>query len=1393
MTALPPTLFHLLRERVDSRLAVGFRFLEEGDPDGPTTCWNWRELDRRARMIAGRLQALGYAGERALMLFPPGLDFVAGFFGCVYAGVIAVPAYPPDPTRLASTLPRLQSIVRDARPALLLTTSMIEALAGGLGSLAPELAVLESVAVDAADSTWSDDWRPPALVGDDLAFLQYTSGSTGSPKGVMVSHANLLANQRMIAAAYRVDEPSCVSWLPPFHDMGLIGTILGPIYQDGPATLFSPLDFLKRPLRWMQAISRFRGTISGAPDFAYALCARKATPADVAALDLRCWRLAFSGAEPVRVETLRNFSRVFADAGFSARSFFPTFGLAEATLLVTGGYGDGATSVACEPAALERGRVVAGGSREVAGCGTPALDTEVAILRADGSPADADEVGEIAVRGPGVACGYWDRPTESAEVFAWRSSDGRTWLRTGDLGFLYEGALHVTGRSKDLIILRGRNHYPQDIEATVTSAHVGIRPGCVAAFAIPTTTGAEGLGLVAEVQPGAEPTAIATAIRDAVARTHELRVDSVTLIPAQTLAKTSSGKLQRQATRQAWLEGRLSPIHQVGEAMAASGGLPRWLVDHLIREAQVPREQITREVSLQNLGLDSLAMVQFAGAIEEQIGVEAPVEMIFGRTLGQIADWVDHTGLPTTGIERPDLEAAAAPARDIVVADRSPDGDTIVLTGATGLLGSYLLAELLARSGRAIVCLVRATDPTQGRARIAETALRLGLTIDLDRVEVLPADLAAPRLGLTQEAFTALARRAWRIVHCGARIDWSVRFEELRPTNVDGTIELARLAALGGGVAIHHVSSLGVYPLGLSGRGAFDEDEAVREGERLRVPYFQSKWAAERALEHARARGIPVSVYRPGFITGDSRTGAELATEGQLFAAFIAGVVRLGSVPAVDKVLDVVPVDFVAAAIAALALRDDPADRRFNLQNPQPLQQSALYALLRERGYPLAPLAYTRWRDQILRLPREDPESPLARFALYYRTVTPQVMRRLEAMMATRLPIDDRQTRADLERLGIVCPPFDARLVGTYLAAYAARGLLPERRVEVAEVRSPHAPTLLPLDVLAAPWLAGLSESEALLTRLYDQAKRRQWDANTRLDWSLELDPDNPHAMPDESIPIWGSPVWKSLGDGDRREVRRHYQGWQLSQFLAGEQGALLCAARVVQSAPNASARLFCATQVVDEARHVELFARLLHEKVGVSHPISPPLQKLLDDVLLHASWDVTCLGMQVLIEGLGLAVFSMLRDRSQHPLIAAAHAYVTQDEARHVSFGKIQLAALYRELSARELAEREEFVVEASYLLRDRFAARDLWEQLGLPAERCVAWIEDSGTMRHYRGELFRRIVPVVRAIGLWGPRVRDAYAKMGILDFADVEIDALIANDERVAEEFGAHLRSL
>src|SRR5437867_6154491 len=308
------------------------------------------------------------------------------------------------------------------------------------------------------------------------------------------------------------------------------------------------------------------------------------------------------------------------------------------------------------------------------------------------------------------------------------------------------------------------------------------------------------------------------------------------------------------------------------------------------------------------------------------------------------------------------------------------------------------------------------------------------------------------------------------------------------------------------------------------------------------------------------------------------------------------------------------------------------------------------------------------------------------------------------------------------------------------------------------------------------------------LVRLYEKAKNLQWNTNTRIDWSQDLDPENPQELPDESVSIFGSEVWNRLTSREKANVRRHAQAWQLSQFLHGEQGALICTAKIVQQVPSVDAKFYAATQVMDEARHVETYSRLLHEKFELAYPITPTLKRLLNDVLSDSRWDMTYLGMQVLIEGLALAAFATIRDQAKNRLSAAVNAYVMQDEARLVAFVLRALRVYYPQLTQAERDEREEFAVEACYLMRDRFLSEEVWETVGLPVEECVGYVESSQFMRQFRSLLFSRIVPTIKDIGLWGPKIRRAYSNMGIIGFADVDTEQMTREDERVAEEFDA-----
>jgi len=571
------TLVDVLRARGRDRSADrAFTFLDDGETEGDVL--TYAELDAKARSIAAALASHGLIpGERALLLYPPGLEFIAAFFGCLYAGIIAVPAYPPQPSQLARTLPRLLSILADADVAIVLCDTTVSRAGKGMSAHAPALVNIPWLSTDRLGASHAREWMPQAIAPDHLAFLQYTSGSTASPRGVMVSHANLLHN-----LAYACDQGRngrgtvSVSWLPVIHDMGLIEGVLQPIFAGYPAHLMAPASFLQRPLRWLRAITRYRATNSGAPNFAYDLCVRKVSDDQVHDLDLSSWRIAYNGAEPIRRDTLVAFHDRFRQAGFRWKSFFPVYGLAESTLLVSTGDRDYEPVVReVDAEQLSSGRVVEPTPGMPAksfvssgphGCGTRVLIVDPLTT----TPCADGDVGEIWVSSPSVARGYWRRDIETAETFRARLADGTgPFLRTGDLGVMIDGELFVTGRIKDVIVIRGYKYYPQDIELTAERQQTAIRGGCSAAFAFDGDD-MESVGLAIELDPRQLPidkdgrerafAEIVEVVRVAVAGEHGVNLSLVAILAVGGVPKTSSGKLRRGACRDALMNGSLAEV-----------------------------------------------------------------------------------------------------------------------------------------------------------------------------------------------------------------------------------------------------------------------------------------------------------------------------------------------------------------------------------------------------------------------------------------------------------------------------------------------------------------------------------------------------------------------------------------------------------------------------------------------------------------------------------------------------------------------------------------------------------------------------------------------------------------------------------------------------------------
>jgi acyl-CoA synthetase (AMP-forming)/AMP-acid ligase II/acyl carrier protein len=660
---------------------------------------SYRGLHERAMAIGAELQSMTSPGDRAMLLFPAGLEFVEAFFGCLYAGVVAVPAAPPGRNRSTSSA---DAIFDAATPSLILSTAEYQQQAAQSNGHFSKLLQQRWVATDRVASERHQAWRELPVDRRQIAFLQYTSGSTSSPKGVILSHKNLLYNSAVIQRAFgNTSDSSAVFWLPLYHDMGLIGGVIQPIYCGGSCTLLAPAAFLQRPALWLETISRARATISGGPNFAFDLCARKVSAKERAGLDLDSWKVAFVGAEQIRAQTLERFVATFAQCGFRREAFLPCYGLAEATLMVSGSSRSAApTVVHVSSEALARNRVhytFPGDSkvRSFVGCGRSLSGQRVMIVDPEASlPCEDGSVGEIWIQGPSVAEGYYERSAATAAVFrAHLANNGHgPFLRSGDLGFVRNHELFVTGRVKDLIIVRGRNYYPEDIEHTVDHAYDGLRAGYGAAFSV-DLDGRDRLVIVQEVEPRRRDLDTAPALRAirlAVVTRHELEVYAIALVKAGAVPKTSSGKTRRSACRERYLNGQLEVLaawksdsenlENVDVAENDGGDIPAepsprpasaaeiesWLIQQIAARLRLTEAEVGVTTPFLQFGMGSLDAVEIAAALERWLARRLSPTAIYNYpNIAALAYWLANPPLNSA-------TPAASQAVDLAAVELDP-------------------------------------------------------------------------------------------------------------------------------------------------------------------------------------------------------------------------------------------------------------------------------------------------------------------------------------------------------------------------------------------------------------------------------------------------------------------------------------------------------------------------------------------------------------------------------------------------------------------------------------------------------------------------------------------------------------------------------------------------
>ena len=956
-----------------------------------------RELERytyasfaeRTRELAAYLSAeagLG-PGDRALLVYPPGLEMVAAFYACARLGVVAVPVSPPLPMSFEAGLAKLSFIARDSQAKAVLSTKQLEGtfrqlLGNRQGGLPwPDVERLPELPWVATDGTQGFGGAPVADTPGRVLFLQYTSGSTSDPKGVVVTHDNVIAN-----ASALTDSEVAVSWLPQHHDMGLISAYLFILVLGGATHGMSPEDFLKRPSSWLRLISEVRATRTPAPNFALEYCLRedKLPASELEGIDLSSLESMLIGAEPLRAKTFARFRERFAPCGLRPDALTGAYGLAENTLIVSL---HGRQTLAVNKRALQQNVVRVekavpenNNQTPLVSSGKPAAGTIVRIVDPESLRALGEgRVGEVWLAGPSKGGGYWHRPDVSAETFGAhiKGDDEHTYLRTGDLGFLYEGELFVCGRTKDLIIVRGVNCYPSDIEAIVERSAAQVRHGCVAAFSVERED-EEALVVVAEVRDGRD-LPDAKALARAIRRHGHIDPHTIVFVPPRSIPKTTSGKIRRSETRQLWLDGKLPVlatwVHKTHTGPAAGTG-PLGRFRHLIESYDLTGHE---DCSFADLGIDSLALAELradlqamleehgAGELAEEVNTRLLQRLTVAEFFRLMRQFGDRSGQPLDALrqaldqisaeyEAQETEQMRADARlplPELPPARSGLASDLLLTGATGFLGPFLLNSLIGQTSQTIHALVRATDPAHGLDRIVASLRRAQLwspALEAEvraRVRVVCGDLAEPHLGVGEAEFGRLAESVDAVVHNGALVNYVRTYDALRPANVEGTRELLRLAMTDHRKTFHLVSSTFIY--GWSTEPVVGEWDANTRMSGLDFGYSQTKWVAEQLVLAAQRKGLDVRIYRPSLI---SPTRAGFGSQDDILVRLTAFMIEHGLAVNALNQISLLPADLIADHVVALMGLQPEAGTVFNMTADDYYNLTDITRVLSERhGY----------------------------------------------------------------------------------------------------------------------------------------------------------------------------------------------------------------------------------------------------------------------------------------------------------------------------------------------------------------------------------------------------------------------------------------------------------
>lgn len=1002
-----PSLIHLLHERAAEQPdKSAFVYLLDGETTELPL--SYAEIERRSRAVAVTLRETVSPGDRVLVAAPPGPEFVVAFFGCLHAGAVAVPVYPPDPRKLQQNLTTLQGIAQDSEARAILTIAELGSVAEPALGEFPQLSALRWIAVDRVEDV-SADWQELSPQTDDLACLLYTSGSTGAPKGVMLSHGNLLHTAVSVAKRVGIqpDDKVCY-WLPPFHIGGLCYGVLMPIAAGATNVTFSPQRFMERPQRWPAVLSRYGIAHSGAFSSAYDLCANAHQPEDLKGLDLSKLRSALAGAEAVRRASLEHFTAMFGPSGFRKEIYCPIYGLTEsAACIACDSPTQEVPSARIVRAALLQSRVETAPSWDenavdLISTGAPLDGIDVRIVRPDTlAECEAAEVGEIWAKGASIALGYWGRPDATQDTFQGRiaGSEEGPYLRTGDLGYLRDNQLFITGRLKEIVIIRGKNHYPTDIEATVRGSHAGLAGAICAAFPV-EVDGEEQLALAIELATVPEDGGkLITAARRAVAKGHGIDVSGVLLVGANEIPRTSSGKIQRTGCSARVAQGEWSLDGDEGEGEEPIPALSREQVlaaprderdallgdfvrRHLARVLRISSEDPGLDGSFANLGIDSVMLVKLNMEIRNALGLTIPHALFFNdASVAKLGTWLGArvSGETDDESDQVDFAAEAELEPGITAEGVAPVKpglpEKIFLTGATGFVGSYLVQHFLTDTPATVYCLTRGRSPEHAHERLIKKQRELPGWQEEFASRIVPVlgDLSRPQMGLTEEQLEDLAQNMDALFHNGATVNWVTPYAGLKPANVDSTLVMLRLATKYRLKPVHFVSSVSVYNSPERfGKPVLHEDESMQEPAKLHGGYPQSKWVSEQHIKEAARRGVPTTILRLGMVFAHSQTGD--CQTGDFVCRLAKGCVQLGLFPNSDMSVSLTPVDGVSRMMVRLALDPKAWGHSYHIFTPDTVRLGDVGLLMQAAGYDVKLVELDYWLQELMKTSPETNE-----------------------------------------------------------------------------------------------------------------------------------------------------------------------------------------------------------------------------------------------------------------------------------------------------------------------------------------------------------------------------------------------------------------------------------